>query len=134
MATFPDPEWVTTLMDKLNADSQYGRIAKNWEGDMIFVIEPGGSITESMFFYLDTWHGKCRDAYAFTSGDAVKSVFTFKAPYPNFVRLLKGDLDPMQAMLTRKLSVQGNMAVILRNVPTVFDFVRCAREITSDFK
>jgi hypothetical protein len=33
-------------------------------------------------------------------------------------------------MLTRKLKVQGNMAVMMRSVPTVLDFVRCAREVT----
>ena len=32
--------------------------------------------------------------------------------------------------LTRKLSVQGNMGLLMRNVPTVLDFVRCAQEVT----
>ena len=40
-------------------------------------------------------------------------------------------LDPMQAMMTRKLNVQGSMAMMMRNVPVVLDFVRCAREVTS---
>jgi hypothetical protein len=35
-------------------------------------------------------------------------------------------------MMTRKLNVHGNMAVMMRNVPVVLDFVRCAREVTSD--
>ena len=38
----------------------------------------------------------------------------------------------MQAMLTRKLDVKGNMAVMMRNVPTILDFVRCAREMTTE--
>ena len=37
-----------------------------------------------------------------------------------------------QAMLTRKLGVKGNMAVMMRNVPTVLDFVRCAGEVTDE--
>jgi hypothetical protein len=37
----------------------------------------------------------------------------------------------MQAMITRKLRVQGSMAYMMRNVPVVLDFVRCAREITN---
>jgi putative sterol carrier protein len=49
------------------------------------------------------------------------------------VRLIKGEIDPMQAMLTRKVSVQGNMALLMRNVPVVLDFVRCCREITTDY-
>jgi putative sterol carrier protein len=39
----------------------------------------------------------------------------------------------MQALMTRKLHVQGNMATLMRNVPTVLDFVRCAREVTDAF-
>jgi len=34
--------------------------------------------------------------------------------------------------MTRKLVVQGNMAVMMRSVPTVLDFVRCTREITTE--
>jgi hypothetical protein len=39
----------------------------------------------------------------------------------------------MQAMLTRKLHVKGNMSVMMRNVPSVLDFVRCAKENTDEF-
>jgi hypothetical protein len=39
----------------------------------------------------------------------------------------------MQALLTRKIGVQGNMAVLMRNVPTVLDFVRCCRDVTDGF-
>lgn len=133
MAQFPSAQWIVTLMDKLNNDEHYAQVARNWEGDMVFLIEPGGSLAEPRYYYLDLWHGKCRDAYTLEDGMDRKAVFTLKAPYENYVRLLKGELDPMQAMLTRKLAVQGNMAILMRNVPTVLDFVRCCREITDSF-
>ena len=100
---------------------------------MTFVIEPGGALKESLSFYLDLWHGKCRDGFILNEGRQVNPVFTLKCPYNNFVRILKGELDPMQALLTRKVGVQGNMAVLMRSVPTVLDFVRCCREVTDDF-
>jgi putative sterol carrier protein len=56
--------------------------------------------------------------------------FTLKAGYGNFAKVLVSELDPMQTLLTRKLDVKGNMAQMMRNVPTVLDFVRCAREMT----
>jgi putative sterol carrier protein len=37
----------------------------------------------------------------------------------------------MQAMMTRRLQVAGNMAYILRNVPVVLDFVRCCRQVVA---
>jgi len=35
-------------------------------------------------------------------------------------------------MMTRRLHVQGSMAYMMRNVPVVLDFVRCAREVTTE--
>jgi putative sterol carrier protein len=133
MAQFPSSEWLAKFKDKLNADERYGHIARNWEGDMLFLIEPEGALDQPVSFYLDLWHGKCRDAYIIDNGQPLKSVFTLKGPYNNYTRLLNGELDPMQALLTRKLSLQGNMAILMRNVPTVLEFVRCAREITDSF-
>jgi hypothetical protein len=34
-------------------------------------------------------------------------------------------------MMTSKLKVRGSMGYMMRNVPTVLDFVRCANEATS---
>ena len=133
MAIFPSEEWLSTLVQKLNGDEQYAKIAHKWEGDMTFVIEPSGPLKEEITFYLDLWHGKCRDGYLVEPSQNIKPFFALKAPYLNFKRILKGELDPMQAMLTRKVSVQGSMAVLMRNVPTVLDFVRCCREITDEF-
>ena len=133
MAKFPSEEWLSALVEKLNSDEQYAKIAHKWEGDMTFVIEPSGPLKEEVKLYLDLWHGECRDGYVVEDGSNIKPAFALKAPYLNFVRILRGELDPMQAMLTRKLSVQGSMAVMMRSVPTVLDFVRCCREVTDEF-
>jgi putative sterol carrier protein len=132
MATFPSPEWIQALKEKLNTDERYAEVARNWEGDMIVEIEPDGALAEKVVYYLDLWHGKCRDAYLLTAGQTARATFTLRAPFDNYVRLLKGEIDPMQALLTRKISLQGNMGILMRNIPTVLDFVRCCREITDE--
>ena len=131
-AVFPTAEWLKVFEEKLNADQRYAQIAKNWEGDMYFLIEPDGNLKAQVIMYLDLWHGKCRGTEYVTDVASHTPAFTLKAGYTNFARVLKGELDPMQAMLTRKLDVKGNMAVMMRNVPTVLDFVRCAREMTQE--
>lgn len=134
MAKFPTADWLQALNEKLNTDEKYAQVARNWEGDMIFVVEPGGSQTGTTRFYLDLWHGKCRGVRPIGEGEDAKATFTLKAPYDNYVRLLKGEIEPMQALLTRKIGVQGNMATLMRSVPTVLDFVRCCREVTDAFE
>jgi len=129
---FPSDGWLKTLDNKLNSDERYTQIAKNWEGDLCFVIEPDGKLEEQVIMYLDLWHGKCRKSQMEYDLSKHKPAFILKAPYSNFARILLGQLDPMQAMMTRKLQVQGNMAVMMRSIPTVLDFVRCAREVTKE--
>jgi putative sterol carrier protein len=133
MAQFPTPEWVQVFSDKLNSDTQYAEIAKNWEGDMVLSIEPGGSLTEKFVVYFDLWHGSCREAKILDSGTDKKAVLRLSGSYENYSRIIKGELHPMQAMLTRKLSVKGNMGLLMRSVPTLLDFVRCAQEITDSY-
>lgn len=131
-AVFPSLGWLNELETKLNTDERYGEIARKWEGDIVIAITPEGNLREKKFFYLDLWHGKCRGVSELRDASEKKATFVLTANYENIKRILTGKLDPMQAMMTRKLLVQGNFAVLMRNVPTVLDFVRCARETTKE--
>jgi putative sterol carrier protein len=130
MAQFPTADWVQALVDKINSDEHYAQVARNWEGDMRYIIEPSGPITEPVWIYLDLWHGKCRKAFIEPRDSELKPAFILKAPYENLKRVLNGEIDPMTALMTRKISVQGSMMVLMRNVPTILDFVRCCRDVT----
>ncbi len=131
--TFPSMEWLNVLQDKLNSDSRYNQIARNWEGDLIFDIQPAGNLLKPITMYLDLWHGKCRSVdYVPDPDKHPKPTFILRSPYNNFTSILLGKLDPMTAMMTSKLKVEGNLGYMMRNVPTILDFVRCCREVTSD--
>lgn len=128
---FPSSEWLKALEDTLNSDEQYAQIASNWEGDIQFVITPDATNHKETRLYLDLWHGKCRSSFVVNSENelANKPKFTLSAPRGNFIQILNGELDPLQALMTRKLYVKGNMIYMMRNVPVILDFVRCAKEI-----
>lgn len=130
---FPSASWLNLLEDKLNNDNRYNQVARNWEGDLIFDIQPAGALTQPLLMYLDLWHGKCRKVeYAPSLTQYPKPTFILRSPYNNFTEILLGKLDPMTAMMTSKLKVEGSLTYMMRNVPTVLDFVRCCREITTD--
>ena len=132
-AIFPSEEWLQGLETKLNSDSRYRDIAKNWEGDLFFVIEPEGNLKEKLTFYLDLWHGACRRVeYQPLADSHPNPAFTLSAYYNNITAILTGKLNPMTAMMTSKLKVKGSMGYMMRNVPTVLDFVRCAQEVTTE--
>ena len=132
-SVFPSEEWLKGLEAKLNSDARYQEIAKNWEGDLFFFIEPEGRLKERLTFYLDLWHGTCRKvAYQPTTESYPSPTFTLSSTYDNITSILTGKLNPMTAMMTSKLKVKGSMGYMMRNVPTVLDFVRCAQEVTTE--
>jgi putative sterol carrier protein len=131
MAVFPSDEWVESFKHKLNTDAQYARIAKNWEGDVFITINPREEPQEEpVTIYFDLWHGKCRQAFIVKNDIEQKAAFILKGEFDNYLLILEGKLHPMQALLTRRLNIQGDMGLLMRNVPTVLDFVRCAQEVT----
>lgn len=132
-AIFPSEEWLHGLENKLNSDSRYQEIAKNWEGDLLFFIEPDGNLEERLSFYLDLWHGQCRKVnYQPRPESYPNPTFTLTAAYKDITSILLGKLNPMTAMMTSKLKVKGSMGYMMRNVPTVLDFVRVAQEVTTE--
>lgn len=131
-ARFPERAWLQSLKEKINTDDRYARVARNWEGDLVFVIEPDRGLKERRVMYLDLWHGRCREVDYLSEPGEREAAFTLIAPYGNFVRVLSGDWQPMQALLTRKIQVKGNMVYLMRHVPTVLEFVRCCQDITGE--
>ncbi len=129
-AVFPSQEWILATKDKFNTDQKYAQIAKNWEGDLRVVLEADGKLTQTTWLYWDLWHGTCREAYVEDQASERKPALVIKAPYANFVKILSGEVGVMQALMGRLVSVHGNMLLIMRNVPTVIDFVRCCQEVT----
>ncbi len=132
-AIFPSEEWLQGLEAKLNSDARYNEVAKNWEGDLFFFIEPEGHLDERLTFYLDLWHGTCRKVeYKPAAETHPNPTFTLTASYNNITSILTGKLNPMTAMMTSRLRVKGSMGYMMRNVPTVLDFVRVAQDATTE--
>ena len=130
-ANFPSEAWLKGLETKLNSDQRYAKIARNWEGDLFFFIEPDGNLKEPLTLYLDLWHGKCRRVEYKPQPEAYPNpTFTLTATYENITAVLAGNLNAVTAMMTSKLKVKGSISYMMRNVPTVLDFVRCAQEVT----
>jgi putative sterol carrier protein len=134
---FPSAEWLEALIAVLNSDERYAKVAKSWEGAIFIIIDPdesSGGDGKEFGIYLDLWHGTCRGGEYFEvlPENFPDVAFTLRTGNANMRKILRGDLDPMQAMLTRRLRVDGNMGYMLRNVPTVLDFVRCCRLVPMD--
>ena len=130
---FPSAEWVEQLKIEVNRSEAYANSGKTWEGDFCFVVKPGGALKEPFKMYLDLWHGKCRDAFVLTGAEAKKPEFTISGTIETYRQIFNKKLDPIQALMTRKLELQGNMMKIMKSVKATLDLVNCCSLIDTTY-
>jgi putative sterol carrier protein len=130
---FPSDEWIKALSDQLNTSESYEKSAKDWEGDFVFVIEPDDAYDTTAYLFLGLFHGKSPDAAMLASEDERQTEFVIHAPFGTWRQVVEGKLDPIQAMMTRKLKLEGNMMKIMRYPKAAKEIVDCCALVPTDF-
>jgi putative sterol carrier protein len=131
MVRFPSDEWITRFKDELNKNKDYEKAAKDWEGDILFVVTPDEELKKEIRFYLDLWHGKCRDAYL-VKGEK-NALFVFKGPYSNWKKIINKQLDPLRGLIRGMFTVEGDSRVILDQAKAAQELVNTAQKIPAEF-
>ncbi len=113
---FPSEIWAKKYEELLNTSKEYEDAAKNWEGSMLFVIQPdGGATPVEIGVWLDLWHGKCRGhKFWYVDQEKPKSDYIFSGPEKNWLGLIAGKIDPIQGLMTGKFKLVGNMSMVMR--------------------
>ncbi len=124
---FPGPEWTAAFEQEINHSDAYANAAKNWEGDILLVVDQGGAI------YLDLWHGVCRGAEYVENLDSKSPEFRISADMEKWKKVLAGKLDPVQGMVTRQIKLDGNLVKIMKNVKAAQELVKCATRVPTEY-
>ncbi len=130
---FGSPEWLAALQHELNNSPAYEQAAKNWEGDLYFVVEPEGPLTEPTIMYMDLWHGKCRGVAVVADSRDKTPAYIMSGKYSQWKRVVTGQLDPIQALMTGQLKLKGNMVMIMRHVKAAQEIVRACVRLDTAF-
>lgn len=130
---FPSDEWIKELSRQLNASESYERSAKDWEGDFVFVIEPDEAYDDTAYLFLSLYHGKSPDATMLASEDERETEFVLRAPFSTWRKVIEGELDPIQGMMTRKLRLTGNMMKIMRYPKAAKEIIACCALVPTDW-
>ncbi|RPJ63290.1 MAG: hypothetical protein EHM12_02660 [Dehalococcoidia bacterium] len=135
MAVFGTLAWATAFMEAVNSSKAYEDAALNWEGDFYFVIEPGGSIKEPGYTYVDLWHGKCRKVDVVTEADKekYKPEFVLMASVGTWRKVAEKKVDSIQAIVTRQLKLTGNMGKVMRAVKAAQELVNCVTKVQTEY-
>ena len=132
MVRFPSDEWIKIFKEELNKSKSYEEVAKDWEGDFLFVITPDDELKETVTYYVDLWHGKCRDAYLVT--DNKTAAFVFKGPYSNWKRVINKELDPIRGLIRGMFELEGDSKVVLDQTKAAQELVNTASTIPVEFE
>ncbi|MCL4334974.1 MAG: SCP2 sterol-binding domain-containing protein [Candidatus Thermoplasmatota archaeon] len=134
MVKFPSKEWMDLYVERLKSNDIYKDSARDWEGDITFVCRADGPLKNDIAMWLDLYHGECRDARYFqNASDAPKSAFRYIGPFGNWVKLIQGQIDPLQGVLTGKFKLEGPMMKIMRYTKAAKELVRTASKIDTEF-
>jgi putative sterol carrier protein len=62
-----------------------------------------------------------------------RCAYVIRAPYSRWKDVLRGDLDPVKAMMQGKLKVQGDLATIVRYVRAANELVHLTMQVRTEF-
>jgi len=130
---FATDAWIKRLGDECNSSETYRQAAKNWEGDLYFIVEPEGNMKEPVYMYMDLYHGQCRNAFVAEDPTSLKPEFYISGPLSAWKQLANKKADPIKMLLTRKLSLKGNMAKVMRNARAAQALVNCSTKFKTVF-
>ena len=133
---FPSKEWISAYKDALNGEpgKAWQKAAETWEGDFIFEITPDSIYKDNAYFYIDLWHGKCRDAKFLTNSDTIpEAEFQYIGTYTNWKKLLKGEIDPIRSVLMRKFKLIGSKTKLMQSATATKELVSTAKKIETIF-
>jgi putative sterol carrier protein len=128
---FPSDEWIQVFKDELNRNANYEKAAKDWEGDFLFVILPDDMLENEVKYYVDLWHGKCRQAYRVEGHK--NTAFTFRGSYLNWKKVIKDELDPVKGFIRGLFEIKGDSIKIIRYVKAAKELINTASRIPTEF-
>lgn len=124
---FPSPEWMEQFLQELRTSAAYAKAAENWEGDIVLVIEGSSGV------YLDLWHGECRAAEYLTDPYSKAAEFRISASLEKWRKILEGQLDPVQGLMTRQVRLDGNLIKVMKHIKAAQELVRCATRVETEY-
>ena len=130
---FPSDEWFARYVEEINRNPTYEAAAKTWEGDFLFVITPDKGQEKEYVYYLDLFHGKCREHYPVADRDTKMAEFMLIGKTSNWLKLGKGEIDGTRALLTGKLKLKGNMAKAMRYAGAANELAKTATRVPTKY-
>jgi putative sterol carrier protein len=120
MARFPSKEWCEEAVRLLNDDPERSLAAQGWQGDIGVIVdaEPG-KLARAFVVHVvprDARIEKLRVLDEPDDLDELEPAYLARAPYTVWKQLLQGSLDPVEAVLRRRIAVKGDLQQVIERL------------------
>ncbi len=120
MATFPSKEWWEEAVRLVNEDPERALAARGWLGDIGVIVdaEPGRLARPFVVHVVprDSRIESLRVLEEPDDLDELEPAYLARAPYTVWKQLLRGTLDPVEAVLRRRISVRGDIQQLVERL------------------
>lgn len=126
--------WADAFCDAINASEPYRAAARDWARPVALVLEPAPALgyPAPVALRLDLAAGRCRGVDILPGG-TVAADFVLTGPWEAWRALLTGQLDPVMALVRRRITARGSLATIVRYAGAARALIECAREVPTLF-
>jgi putative sterol carrier protein len=120
MPVFPSRGWAEAAMALVNADPEIADAGRGWMGDFGVVIEAeAGKLDEDFVAWIRPEAGRVLELRVLVDPDDLdefEPAYRLRAPYSVWKGLLRGSVDPVEAIVKRRLRVDGDVQPILERM------------------
>ncbi|PTL76921.1 hypothetical protein [Vitiosangium sp. GDMCC 1.1324] len=120
MARFPSKEWCEEAVRLVNEDPERPLAAQGWLGEIGIIVDAEPGKLERAFVVhvvpRDSRIEKLRVLDAPDDLDEFEPAYLARAPYTVWKQLLQGSLDPVEAVLRRRIAVKGDLQQLIERL------------------
>ncbi len=120
MAVFPSRQWCEEAVQLINADRESRDAGEGWVGDFGAVVEAEpGKLVRPFAIHCQPRHGQITQLRILRDPDEldeIEPLYLARAPYSVWKGLIQGHLDPVEAVLRRRIQLQGDAEQLMQRM------------------
>ena len=128
MSLFASEDWAALLEQEINSDKEMKKAGKGFDATIQFIIQNAGDRGDLPFWT----HMKDGVVLGVNTGES-KCDFNIAGDYSVWKEIVGGNLDPIQAIMVKKLTFEGNMQYIMRYIKAVNQMMVDVKNVPTEF-
>ncbi len=137
MPTFPSKEWCEHAIRLVNEDAEAKQAGAGWEGDFGAVVEAEpGRLSRHFAVHIVPKDGVVVKWKVLPDPDDLEEIepaYVARAPYSVWKGLLCGTLDPLEAVLKRRIAMSGDLQPVIERMKYKVIAVRLFAQLETTF-